>query len=170
MPSVFLAFALSSFELLPTLNFQTFWKHLHILCYQLGVSNHRRLEQIKHSVASKYIIFTDSLSHLQALQYMKLEHPLIGMVIWKCVSLNFANKDITFCRVPSHVGIRANEKADFAAKSALDLPSTDFKHHINQYVLYTWQDVCNGAVANKLYSVKPLLGNSPPTGNAGRMK
>ena len=26
-----------------TLIFQTFWKHLHILCYQLGVSNHRRL-------------------------------------------------------------------------------------------------------------------------------
>ena len=41
----------------------------------------KALEQIKDSVASKYIIFTDSLSCLQALQYMKLEHPLIGMVI-----------------------------------------------------------------------------------------
>ena len=28
--------------------------------------------------------------------YIKLEHPLIGMVIRKCVFLNFANKDI-FC-------------------------------------------------------------------------
>ena len=41
----------------------------------------KALEQIKDSTASKYIVFTDSLSCLQALHYMKLEHPLIGMVI-----------------------------------------------------------------------------------------
>ena len=72
---------------------------------------------------------------------MKLEHPLIGMVIRKCASLNLniANKDIIFCWVPSHVGIRCNEKADLAAKSALDLPRakvgvpyTDFKYLIGQ--------------------------------------
>ena len=70
---------------------------------------------------------------------MKLEHPLIGMVKWKCVYLNIAKKDIGFCWVPSHIGIKGNEKADFAAKSALDLPRTevgvpysDFKHCINQ--------------------------------------
>ena len=45
----------------------------------------KALEQIKYSVASKYIVFTDSLSCLQALQSMKLERPLIGMVIGKCV-------------------------------------------------------------------------------------
>ena len=38
----------------------------------------KALEQIKYSVASKYIVFTDSLLCLQALQSMKLEHPLIG--------------------------------------------------------------------------------------------
>ena len=52
----------------------------------------KALEQIKDSVASKYIIFTDSLSCLQALQYMKLDHPLIGMVIRKSLFLNFTNK------------------------------------------------------------------------------
>ena len=38
-----LAFVSSSFQLLPTLSFLTFWKHLHISSYYLGVSNHRRL-------------------------------------------------------------------------------------------------------------------------------
>ena len=97
---------------------------------------------------------------------MKLEHHLIEMVICKCVFLNFANKDIMFCWVPSHIGIRGNEKADSAAKSALALPrvnagvpNTDFKHHINQYILSTWQDDWNGAVANKLHSVKSVLGD-----------
>ena len=44
----------------------------------------KALEQSKDSIASKYIVFTDSLSCIQALHHMKLEHPLIGMVIRKC--------------------------------------------------------------------------------------
>ena len=54
----------------------------------------KALEQIKNSIASKYIVFTDSLSCLQALHHMKLENPLIGMVIRKCVFLNIAKKDM----------------------------------------------------------------------------
>ena len=41
----------------------------------------KALEQIHISVESKYIIFTDLLLCLQALENMNLEHPLIGMVI-----------------------------------------------------------------------------------------
>ena len=107
----------------------------------------KALEQIKDSIASKYIVFTDSLSCLQALHRIKLEHPLNGMVIRKCVFSNFTKKDIIFCWVPSHTGIKGNEKADFAAKSALDLPHTkvgvcftNFKHLISQYIFSTWQD------------------------------
>ena len=126
----------------------------------------KALEQVKDYIASKYIVFTDSLSCLQALHHMKLEHPMIGMVIRMCFFLNFAKKDIVFCWVPSHNGIKGNEKADFAAKSALDLPRakvgvpyTDFKHRISQYIFSTWQDDWNGAVANNLHSVKPVLGD-----------
>ena len=110
------------------------------------------LEEIKNASESKFIIFTDSRSCLQALLYMKLEHPLIGMAIRNCVFLNIANKDIILCWVPSHVGIRGNEKADSAAKSALDLPHaqvgvpyTDFKLLISQYIfshLARWLEWC----------------------------
>ena len=68
--------------------------------------------------------------------------------------------------VPSHTGIKDNENADSAAKSALDLPCakvgvpyTDFKQLISQYICSTWQDDWNGAVINKLHSVKPVLGD-----------
>ena len=71
-----------------------------------------------------------------------------------------------FCWVPSHTGIKGNEKADSAAKSALDLPRakvgvpyTDFKYLIRQYIFSIWQDDWNGAVVNKLHSVKPVLGD-----------
>ena len=56
--------------------------------------------------------------------------------------------------------------ADYAAKSALELPNakvgvlyTDLKHCISQYILSTCKDDWNGAVANKLHSVKPVLGD-----------
>ena len=97
---------------------------------------------------------------------MKLEPPLIGMVIRKCVFLNIAKKYIVFCWVPSHTGIKGNEKADSAAKSTLDLPRakvgvpyTDLKYLISQYISTTWQDDWNGVVMNKLHSVKPVLGD-----------
>ena len=78
---------------------------------------------------------------------MKLEHPLTWMVIRKygfsSSSFTFANKDIIFCWVPSHIDIRDNDHPDFAAKSALELPRakvgvpyTDFKHKINQYIVF----------------------------------
>ena len=36
----------------------------------------------------------------------------VGMVIRKCVFLNFANKDIILGWVSSHIGIRDNDNAD----------------------------------------------------------
>ena len=77
----------------------------------------------------------------------------------------YGQKRHCFCWVPSHTGIKGNEKADSAAKSALDMsrakvgvPYNDFKHCINQYIFSTWQDDWNGAVMNKLHSVKSVLG------------
>ena len=47
-------------------------------------------------------------------------------------------------------------KRQTAAKSSLDLPRvkvgvpyTDFKHHISQYILSTWQDYWNGSVCEQ---------------------
>ena len=68
----------------------------------------------KKYVASKYIVFTDSLSCIQALQSIKLEHPLIGMMIRKYVFLNCAKKYVIFVWVLSHIGIMGNERADSA--------------------------------------------------------
>ena len=55
-----------------------------------------------------------------------------------------------------------NKKTDPAVKSVLELscaeagvPYNDFKHCFSQYILSNW----NGAVANKLHSVNPVLGD-----------
>ena len=124
------------------------------------------LKEIISSFASKYIVCTESLSCLQTLQSMKLEHSLIRMVIQKCVFLNFDNKVIIVCWVSSHTYIGCNTKVDSAAKSALTLPHATvvvcfihFKHCISQYILSTWQCGWNDVVANKLHSVTTVLGD-----------
>ena len=50
------------------------------------------------------------------------------------------------------------------------VPYTNFKHCISQYILSTWQGDWNGAVANKLHSVKPGLGDWQSWYSAGWMK
>ena len=109
---------------------------------------------------------------------MKLEHPLIGMVIRKCVFFNYSNKDIILCWVPSHIGIRGNEKADSATKSALDLPrvkvgvpNTDFNTILTNIFFPLGKMI--GMVwlrTSFILSSQSWEIGSPPTGGAGRMK
>ena len=138
----------------------------------------KALEQIKSSSASKYIVYTDALSCPQPLHHMKLEHPLIGMVIRKCVFLNIAKKDIVFCWVPSHTGIRGNERQ-------IQLPRLPWICLVPRLVYPTL--ILNIYSANIYFPLGKMIGTvrswtsfilssqswesgSPPTGGAGRMK
>ena len=52
-------------------------------------------------------------------------------------------------------------KASLNLKAAnLKLPYTDFKPVINHYILSKWQTSWNDTLFNKLYPIKPLLGES----------
>ena len=95
---------------------------------------------------------------------MKQEHPLIGMVIRKCVFLILLIKTLFYVGYLAILVLEVTKKRKTSAKSVLDLPHAkvgvpynDFKHCINQYILSSWQDDWNGAVANKLYFVKVVL-------------
>jgi len=75
------------------------------------------------------VIFSDSLSCLQAIHGSDWSNPLVREILEKCHFLAFYGKDIHFCWVLSHVGIIGNERADAAAKAALQLPSPTAEYH-----------------------------------------
>ena len=119
------------------------------------------LDHYEQSRNTDFVIFFYSLSVLQSLYNRHVENPLLLDVLLKHNDLAELN-NIFFCWLPSHVGIKGNEKADIAAKSALTLnifglkiPFTDFKPYINTFLHNKWQTSWNAAVFNKLRSIKP---------------
>ena len=111
------------------------------------------LNHIEQDAYWRYIIFTDSLSAMQALKGEKTDNPLVVKLLEKLSRL-CERADIVFCWLPSHIGINGNEEADKAAKDALSLeilpfkvPCSDFKPLINSFIhevcQKSWSDPLN---------------------------
>jgi len=114
------------------------------------------LDIISENKHKKYIIFSDSLSVLLSLRNKKLEDPLIIKLLNRLDSMS-NSKEIIICWIPSHIGVRGNERADSAAKSALDLipdkfqiPYTDLKPKINRFLHTKWQQHWNNTHFGRL--------------------
>ena len=73
---------------------------------------------IEHSNKKRFLIYTDSMSCLQALDHLKIDHPIIKEIISKLTLLKASGFDIHLCWLPGHVAIRGNECAERAAKTA----------------------------------------------------
>ena len=94
---------------------------------------------------------------------------MILKLLQKLHELSRAHKTIYFCWIPSHIGIRGNEAADMAAKESLShnitasqVPYTDLKPHINSFISDKWQERWSSCPDNKLFRIKPTLGEWPP--------
>ena len=127
------------------------------------------LDHIQFDRCDRFIVFSDSLSCLQALSNEIYSNPIVAVLLEKLSRL-CESKQICFCWLPSHVGIHGNEKADKAAKSALNedilplkVPHTDYRCLINSYIKSSWQQSWNDDTYNKLRVVKPVLGELHPT-------
>ena len=113
---------------------------------------------------NKFIIFSDSLSVLKAMNHTSSKNPQIQKLLEKCHEL-LAYKEIAVCWIPSHIGIQGNEMVDKQAKTSLSLeptsfkiPFSNFKPSINKYILEEWQTSWNNSIGNKLLDIKPTIG------------
>jgi len=123
------------------------------------------MDFIRDSKDTKFIVFSDSKSRLEALSGFKVELDLVLIIIKDYTNLIKAGKVIEFCWIPSHVNIPGNERADTADKAALCLPVTSmklpasvFKPCTSRFCLEEWQDIWNSAANNELHAIYPTVG------------
>ena len=92
------------------------------------------------NLQDKFIIISDSMSVLQALNHTSSKNPKIQKLLIKHHTISEL-KIIIYCWVPSHIGIYGNEKVDKNAKESLNLeetvfkiPYVNFKPFINEFI------------------------------------
>ena len=121
------------------------------------------LKMVYQSKGKKFLILSDSLSSLMAIQERKLDHPYLIDFFEQFNELRKEDKEITLAWVPSHVNIRGNEAADAAAKEALAeiLPEnlktkfSDLRAGAVSYIKGKWQEEWDKEVENKLHRIQP---------------
>ena len=133
------------------------------------------LELIAKSSNSKFIICSDSLSCLLAIQNHKIKNPLIYRILHSLFRLKEHQKEVIFFWIPSHVGIRGNTVVDRIAKEAIDgpelncyVPHPELGPCIRNYCFKLWSDRWRKLENNKLLEVKPQLG--APQVNVGNRR
>ena len=112
------------------------------------------------------MIFSDSLSALQALIHFETVHLLLIQIQELLHQINADKKESIFMWVPGHIGIRGNEAANRATKEALNteptaglVPLSDMKHLTSKYVCEVWQREWDeaGLASNTFYEILPRL-------------
>ena len=118
-------------------------------------------------LSDKFLIFSDSLSVLKALNHTSSRNSQIQKLLEKHHEIT-KSKEILFCWLSIHVDIARNEAADRKAKESLKLnmstfevPFNNFKPLINTYILSECQKSWDTAASNKLHAIKPVIRNNP---------
>ena len=136
----------------------------------------KALTYVKVSTRKSFVMFSDSMSVLQAIERQESKNPLVNRVLQACQEILSKGKFITFCWIPSHRYITGNEHADRAAKDALskaqpthlELPCTDVFMRIQSFVSSLWQERWNKEVGNKLHAIRPQIDDKYYSGCTNR--
>ena len=136
----------------------------------------KALTYVKVSLRKGFVIFSDSMSVLQAIESQESKSPLVNRVLQTCQEILFNGKFITFCWIPSHKDITGNEHADHAAKDALskappshfEVPCTDVIMKIQLFVSSLWQERWDKEVGNKLHAIMPQIDDKHYSGCTNR--
>ena len=136
----------------------------------------KALTYVKVSSRKSFVIFSDSMSVLQAIESQESKNPLVNRVFQTCQEISSNGKYIAFCWIPSHRDITGNEHADRAAKDALskaqpthlELPCTYVFIKIQPFVSSLWQKRWDKEVSNKLHAIMPQIDDKYYSGCTNR--
>ena len=82
----------------------------------LALDYYQHMEPVRHDV----VVYSDSMSCLQAIEGEDTENPLICYIMNLLWLLSDKGTHVRFCCIPSHCGIEGNEIVDQSAKESLD--------------------------------------------------
>ena len=131
----------------------------------LALDYYRYMDPVQHDV----VVYSDSMSCLQAIESEDTENPLICHIMNLLWALSDKGTRVRFCWVPSHCGIEGNEIVDQLAKETLNhyidplatVHYADLKPVVNSYVQQEVQIKWDVSIHGRdLYLLKPTLG--PP--------
>ena len=131
----------------------------------LALNYYQHMDPVHHDV----VVYSDSMSCLQAIEGEDTENPFICHIMNLLWSLSDKGTSVRFCWVPSHCGIEGNERVDQLAKETLgqdidplaSFHFTDMKSLVNYYIQKLVQTKWDVSVHGRdLYFFKPTLG--PP--------
>ena len=80
----------------------------------------------------KFIIFSDSLSVLQALNHTSSKNQQIEKILQKHHTIS-KYKTRVYCWIPSHIGMRNNERVDKKSKRIFEFRTNCFKIPFNYF-------------------------------------
>ena len=112
-----------------------------------------------------FVIVSDSLSALMALESFNPIHPIVSDIQEWFNLVTVSHKKVDFCWAPSHVGILGNEAADEKAKLAIrervvtnkSLPYADYYPAIDKILKTNWQREWQNETQNKLFQIKSTV-------------
>ena len=131
----------------------------------LALNYYRYMDPVQHNV----VVYSDSLSCLQAIEGEDTENPFICHIMNLLWLLSDRGTRVQFCWIPSHCGIEGNERVDQLAKESLDndidllvgVHYADLKPLVNSYIQNLVQIKWDVSIHGRdLYLLKPTLG--PP--------
>ena len=131
----------------------------------LALDYYQYMDPVQHDV----VVYSDSMSCLQAIEGEDTENPLICHIMNLLWALSDKGTCVRFCWVLSHCGIESNEIVDQLANETLDhdidplatVHYADLKPVVNSYIQQEVQIKWDVFVHGKdLYVLKPTLG--PP--------
>ena len=131
----------------------------------LALDYYRHMDPVHHDV----VVYTDSMSCLQAIEGEDTENPLICHILNLLWLLSDKGTHVRFCWIPTNCGIEGNKRVDQLAKETLDhdidhlasVHYADLKPLFNSYIQQLVQVKWGVAVHGRdLYLLKPTLG--PP--------
>ena len=85
------------------------------LFYQFSLLKPKQLIWLLSDTDNNFIICSDSLSVLKAMNHTSSKNPQIQKLLENCYK-RLENKEIVLCWIPSHIGILGNEMVDQQAK------------------------------------------------------